>query len=54
MPNMFANERKKLKKHTHIHRHRHMYTYTKKKKELPVNLKPQNYPRYTLTHLQNC
>ena len=52
MPDIFSDERKKLKthKHTHTHTHTHTYIYIQtKKKELPVNLKPQNSPRYTLT-----
>ena len=35
--------------HTHIYIYACVYIY-KKKEELPVNLKPQNSPRYTLTH----
>ena len=29
-----------------------VYIYKKKEKELPVNLEPQNFPRYTLTLIQ--
>ena len=54
MPNMFSDERKKLKAHTHTYTQTCVYVY-KKEKELPVNLKPQNSPRYTLTHTKkNC
>ena len=43
---MFSDERKKLKTHTHIYTNMCIHIQKKREKELPVNLKPQNSPRY--------
>ena len=48
MPNMFSDERKKLKIHAHIYRH--MYTYIKKGERTTSKFKTANSPWYTLTH----
>ena len=48
---MFSDERK----NSHIHTQTYVYIYKKKReKELSVNLKPQNFPSYTLTHTKKA
>ena len=49
MPDIFSDERKKLKTHSHTYIYTDMCIHIQKKGEIPVNLKPQNSPRHTLT-----